>query len=1026
LRRNGHPPAERSDAVRDAVEITTDYLRQDPEPWRTVAYSILGHVAISTGLGEIRLPKGRKQRLLLAALLLHAPRIVSTDRLCEILWGAHQPEDPEASLRTQVSRLRAFLRETGKDSEAIRSAVFGYRLLIEPEVLDAGRFELLLRRARALEGAAKLALLDEALALWRGEPFEEFADLEVFLGETTRLRELHAGAREARVECLLAAGRISEALAAVEELVYADPLRERPRALLMEALYRAGRQHDALSSFQQYRRLLSDELGLDPSPALRRLESEILRHERETVVLSPEATVRLRQRSPSRSSDEDRSDPGTGAEAVPGIARDPTHAPPPVPLTRLIGRETEMASVRRLLQSTRLLTLTGAGGSGKTRLALELAAHIHADAEIKVAWVGLEGLADARLLSQEVAAQLGVREQPGRTAEEVLLQLLEPRRLLLCVDNCEHLIAACAHLVERLLGRLPRLTILTTSREPLGIPGELTWPVPPLPVPNEDTEDPDLLRECAAVRLFAERASAADPRFEVSRRNARSVAQVCRRLDGMPLALELAAARVRTMPVEEIVARLDRRFLLLNAGSRTALPRHQTLRAAIDWSYELLSEPERQLLEQLSVFAGGFTLSQVEAVCESRDDAAGQILDMFAALVDKSLVIAKGEQRPDRYRLLETIREYARERLEQRGEGASVRQRHAAYFTALAEEAEPNLLGGRRREWIDRLSMEQDNLRAALHWTRSEPGAASLHLRLAAALWWTWHAQGHISEARDWTERALLLPEASQPGLLRARVLYGAAMACWIGGEDALARRRAEEGLELARSLDDARTLTRALSICAWMLREAGDLASAIRLADECVVVARRGNLTPAELAFDLWLQGSVHSTAGNLEIARNAQQEAAAIWRAEGVKWGLSQVLHGLAIVSLTRGELEEAERRCREALLVLRDERETYWTCRALEGLAAIVAKQGEVARAAHLLGAAESLREPIGAPLRAFETPRYQETVSLLREKMSEADLSAAWARGRTWSLEQALEYALAGEDQTGVAASPVLGR
>jgi predicted ATPase/DNA-binding SARP family transcriptional activator len=986
-------------------------------------YHVLGRVAVGTDGGGLALPKGRKQRLLLAALLLRAPRTASVDRLCDILWGESQPEDPAASLRTQISRCRAFLREVGADPETLCREPYGYRMAVEPADVDAGQLELLLRRAADLPpDRERASLLEEALALWRGDPFEEFADHATFLGEVTRLRELRCGARESLVECLLTEGRVSEALAAAEELVGEDPLRERPRALLMQALYHAGRQHEALASFQEYRRRLADELGLDPSPALRQLEGEILRHEH--LPLPPQAVVALRTPPPEPPASVPRGDNAPPQETTAPSTTSLLHAPPPLPLTRLIGREHELVSVRRLLDSGRLVTLTGPGGSGKTRLALEIGARLQESGAPAVVWVGLEGLADPELLTQEIATMLGIRGQPDRPLEETLLRVLHSRELLLCLDNCEHLIDACARLAETLLRGCRALSILTTSREPLRVGGELVWPVPPLPVPPGDMDDADALSEFAAVTLFVERASAADPLFRLTRDTARPVVQICRRLDGIPLALELAAAQTRAMPVAQLAARLDRRFHLLTAGSRTALPRHQTLHAAIEWSYRLLPEPERQLLQRLSVFAGGFTLEAVESVCaDAGSKDSGSVLTAFTALVDKSLVVATGDGGSDRCRLLETIRAFGRDRLQERGEEDELRRRHAAHFTALAEAAEPHLLGGRRRMWIDCLAREQDNLRAALHWTRSDPGSTSLHLRLAASLWWIWHAEGQVTEARSWIEQALLLPAASEPGPTRAKLLYGGAMASWLVGDHMLARARAEEGLEVARALGDDRALARALSVHAWLLRDHGEIEGAVRFADECVHIARRGNVTPAELAFGLWVQGSVHSTAGDLDIARAAQEEAAVIWRSEGMRWGISQVLHGLAIVSLTRGDLDDAARLCREAVAELREETDVYWMCRALEGLAAILARQSSFERAARLLGVAEALREPIGTPLLAFETPRHEQTVALIRERMSEAEFAAAWTRGRALSLEQAVAYALA-EDCTREPPGPAL--
>lgn len=993
----------------------------DPESFVHMKYRVLGPIQVADDDGGIRVPGGGKQRLLLAGLLHHGNRVISTDRLISVLWHHDTPDDPGGALRTQVSRLRAFLAEAGAGAAALKSEAYGYRLAVDPDAVDAARFEAILEQAgRSEDPRHRLALLDEALTLWRGEPFEEFADLTHFLGEVTRLRELHAGARERRVDALLECGRTSDALAAAERLVREEPLRERPRALLMAALYEAGRASEALAAFQEFRRTLSEELGLDPSPSLRQLEGEILRHER--PVRAPHPAVPM----PVEGDESQGADASDRASLPEPLAR----TAPPVPLTPLIGRGQELASVRRLLDSSRLVTLTGAGGSGKTRFALELAAHLREREGRNVVWVGLESLADAELVPQEVAAALGVRERVGQSLRETLARALGPRDVLLCLDNCEHLVEACAHLTEWLLRGCPGLRVLTTSREPLGVRGELTWPVPPLPVPEEGVAEPDALLAVPSVQVFVERASAASPAFRVTPENAPAVAGICRRLDGMPLALELAAARVRTMPVQEIVKRLDRSFLLLTAGSRTALPRHRTLRAAIDWSYQLLSDPERRMLERLSVFTGGFSLEAVEAVCgaafeedlEDSEHAGNGAVDLFSGLVDRSLIVVGAAGNGTRYRLLETVREYAGGKLAEReGEGA-LRRQHAEFFTDLAEAAEPHLLGAEGTTWTDRLAADQDNLRAALAWTREAvdtgspqaAGAVELQARMVAALWWFWHARGQVGEARVWLERALDLPVERVPEPVRAALLYGGAMAAWVGGDLPLARIRAPEALAAARRLDDARALSRALGTYAWVLRDAGDLTKAIPAADECAGVARGAGLDAPELAFALWIQGSVHSTAGNLVLARDAQEEALRIWRSAGVGWGLSQVLHGLGVIALERGDLEEAMDRFREALAALGDDGDPYWTCRGLEGLAAGLACRGEDARAARLLGAAEALREAIGTPLLAFETPRHLRTVEGLRVRLGPEVFAAASAQGGRWLQHEAVAYALAEEE------------
>jgi predicted ATPase/DNA-binding SARP family transcriptional activator len=964
-------------------------------------YAVLGPIQLVTPAGPLR-PPGDKQRLLLALLICHAPRVVSSDRLLDAVWGAAQPAHPEAALRTQLSRLRTLLRQCGVGPDAVVSEAHGYRLTAVAAEIDAGHCEMLVRAAADESGAAeRLALLDEALSLWRGEAYEEFADLHAFQGEIVRLAELRVRAGGQRVECLLELGRSGDAVAAAERLVAADPLRERSRALLMQSLYDAGRQADALSAFQDYRRLLAAELGLDPSPELRQLETALLRHERG-------APPRRAGAGETTGAGEVRSD--RVQEDAGGVSGAALSGGPPKPLTRIIGRQDELRRLGRLLASTRLLTLTGAGGSGKTRLALEVRRALGADDERAVAWVGLDGLARDGDVAAYVAAALGVQDTPSEPITASLLRSLRTRRLLLVLDNCEHVVASCAGLVQQLLAACPSITIVATSREPLAIAGEVTFPVPPLATPPDADLVVAALGGYPAVELFMERAQAAAPEFQLDDTTAPAIARICRAVDGIPLGLELAAARLRTLPLDRIVDRLGERAALRGAN-RSAVPRHRTLRAAIEWSYELLTTPERDAFAQLSLFAGGFALEAAEAVV--RVAAGPAVIELVASLVDKSLVAFESDGLGGRYRLLETIREFAGAKLGAGEPCAEARRRHAAYFAALAEEAEPHLLGAGRRAWLARLIVEQDNLRSALQWALSDPAASALNARLAAALWWFAHARGQVAEARAWMDAALRLPGATDDAAVHGRLLYGAAMAAWGAGELTAATRVASDALAVARAHGEPGLLARALGISAWLLREHGDLDAAVRVADEAADTARRAQLPPAALGFALWTQGSTLQTAGLNERARSVQEEAASIWRREGVYWGLSQVLHGLAVLALTEGRLDDAVRLCGEAIAALSENADAYWSCRVLEGLAAVLARQGRGERAATLLGAAEALREPIGTPILVFETPRYEQTLALLRELLEPGALDAAWRRGRALTLELALQL---GADST----------
>jgi predicted ATPase len=436
------------------------------------------------------------------------------------------------------------------------------------------------------------------------------------------------------------------------------------------------------------------------------------------------------------------------AEAQP-TTRTPQRAPNNLPtqLSSFVGREKELAEVRRLLKDTRLLTLTGAGGCGKTRLALAAADELVETFEDGVWLVDLAPLSDPSLVPQAIASAPGVREQPGRSLTETLSDYLASRKVLLVLDNCEHLIESCAELAEFLLRSCPGLWVLATSREALGIAGEVAWPVPSLSLPDlRRVPNIDSLSRYEAARLFIDRAEAIKPTFALTEQNAPSVARICYRLDGIPLAIELAAARTKVLSVEEISERLDDCFGLLTTGNRTALPRQRTLYATMVWSHELLSEQEQILFRRLSVFAGGFTLQAAEAVCAGDDLERNEVLDLLSHLVDKSLVIMRENSTGTRYRLLETVRQYGRERLKESED--EVEQRHAGFFVGLAEEAEGELSGSDQARWLTLLQSEHDNLRAALSWSLGEKRNIELGVRLAAALWLFWFARGYLSEGR--------------------------------------------------------------------------------------------------------------------------------------------------------------------------------------------------------------------------------------------------------------------------------------
>ncbi len=513
----------------------------------------------------------------------------------------------------------------------------------------------------------------------------------------------------------------------------------------------------------------------------------------------------------------------------------------PRQLTSFIGREKEMAEVRRLLSGASLVTLVGSGGAGKTRLALQVAADVVNDYPGGVWLAEFAPIADPALVPNAVASVLNVPEQPGRDMTETLVDFLRPKALLLLLDNCEHLLPACRALAAALLRKCPQVSILATSREGLGVPGEILWRVPSLTVPEDIRHLPpsEELVLYDAVRLFVDRAVASTPGFTVTNENAPAVAQVCQRLDGIPLAIELAAARVKVLAVDQIAARLGDRFRLLTGGSPSLLPRHQTLRGAIDWSYRLLSETEQVLLWRLSVFAGGWALDSAESVCAGGSVDAASILDLLTSLVDKSLVLAETHRGEARYRLLETVRQYARDRLVEAGEDAEVRTRHRTWCVALAERGAAELRGPRQRIWLERLEREHDNLGAALAWGRDDPGGADAMLRLAGALGpWFWWFRGYWGEARRWLEEALN-DRRDAPRTLLPVVYYCATYYAWRLGDHERAKMLAEEGLAVARDLGDKSNSAFLLSQLGIVAMLQKTYAEAGELFEESVRVAR-------------------------------------------------------------------------------------------------------------------------------------------------------------------------------------------
>jgi predicted ATPase/DNA-binding SARP family transcriptional activator len=723
-----------------------------------VRIGILGPLEVRDADGQLLPVGGARLRSLLIRLAIVDGQAVPVDRLAADLWPRDAPADAANAVQALVSRLRAV---AGKD--IVEHGPAGYRLTIPPGEVDAPAFEQLVEAARARLGhgdhAAAADLLAEALGRWRGPALADVADAPFAAPTIARLSELRLSAAEDRIDADLALGRGAGLVPEVEQLATEYPLRERLRGQLMRALYAAGRQADALAVFEDTRRTLADALGVDPSPALAAIHLAILRAE---LPAGPP--------------------PATGPPRAPAARPDsPAPAPLaaragrphnlPAQLTSFVGRDDELERVaRRLLDEARLVTLTGPGGAGKTRLSVEVGARVADQAPDGVWFVPLAPVRDAFDVPQAVLTALGV--WPADPVEAARLAAMEPldrlgevlaaRSVVLVLDNCEHVLDAVASLAGRVLADAPGVRILATSREPLGLTGETLCPVPSLPLPAEDAT-PDQAAASPAVRLFADRAAAVRPGFRVDDVSAGPVAAICRALDGIPLAIELAAARVRALTPQQVAERLDDRFALLSVGTRAALPRHQTLRAIVDWSWDLLDDTERAVLRRLSVFSGGATPEAAEHVCAPGAAAADRatVVEVIASLVDKSLVTAAGDGHV-RYGLLETVRVYAADRLAESGEADLVSAAHADYFLDLAERAEPQLRSRDQLAWLDRLSAEHDNLSAALR-NVIAAGNADRALRFFRSLAWFWILRDYDVEAREWSAEVLRVAGDAPP-----------------------------------------------------------------------------------------------------------------------------------------------------------------------------------------------------------------------------------------------------------------------
>jgi len=977
----------------------------------------------------------RKARSLIKLLALAPGHHLHREQVMETLWpklGVHKASN---NLHQILHAARRALEPSALASRSA-AASSSYLLLRDEQLtlcpdsplwVDAEAFQQAADAARqAMEPAAIRAAIDlyagELLPEDRYEPWVE---------------ERRAELRELFLSLLLEVGALleereefGEAIEVLGRVVAEEPTHENAHVGLMRLYALLGRRREALSQYERLREALFRELGTEPEATTTRLQQEIWAGTLPHPDLSPTGLSERRD-----------------GEEILSAAGETRRHNLPLARTSFIGREREKLEVKRLLAMTRLLTLTGAGGCGKTRLALEVARDLVGAYPDGLRLVELAPLTDPTLIAQAVAQALSVREQPGQALLETLKYTLRTKKILLVMDNCEHLIEAVVSLVDALLPSCHNLRILATSRVTLNTTGEINRVVPSLTVPSLSVTDsrqqastPRELETYESVRLFVERARQRDPSFVLTLRNAQAVSQVCRRLEGIPLAIELAAARMGVLSAGQFAKRLEDYLRLLSRGSRTAEPRHRSMRATFEWSHELLSEPERILFRRLSVFAGGWTLEAAEEACSGEGIEEGEVLDVLSELVERSLVVTDaGHEEVPRFRMLEPIRQYGQERLQESGESEAIRTRHAWYYQALAEaadveeegaqeEADPRMKGAPPLEWLKRMESEHANLRAALSWSldedaesdedaRLDGGRVELGLRLAVALFWFWYTHDYSTEGRRYLERARSSGHSKKAARLRARALNGAAGIAMPQGDYGGAKALVEEGLALYRELKDEEGIASALTdlglAALWGQRDDIPVGAVMEELREL----RPQLENRRTLAWLLVLEGMIALTQGDLERSVTLHEQSLHLFREMRDTAGLINTLGQLGGIVLVQGDYEGSLPPLRESLRLAWESDYTLAIQFCLYGLACVAASRQQPVRAARIWGAVEGIEETYGVQISAIALAQmdYEGRLSVAHSQLDEEAWSGAWAQGKAMPLEQAVGYALSGEEE-----------
>lgn len=944
-------------------------------------------------------------------LLLRRDEVVPTDQLIDALYPDSDPAKIRKDLTGRISQLRRTLEpdlERGPDSRFVETCNEGYRFRSDACWVDVAAFERALDEADSLREGKQwgqaVGRYREALGHYGGdllpdEPYAEWA-----LEPREWLREQHRRALEGAAICHVHLARYPDAIRHLEQLLSDEPTRESAVRWLMLAHHFHGAPEKARSTYAACEAALRSELDAEPTAETQQLFSRIER----------------------------------GKVAAPKRSR-PHNLPEP--MSSFVGRADDLAEVGNLLDSNRLVTLTGVGGIGKTRLALELARTQLDEYADGVWWVDLAPLAEPRSVPQAVATALGLREASGQTIEATLAAELAANELLLVLDNGEHVVEAAASLVARLLAASPDLTVLATSRRPLEVPGEAVWPMPLLDLPEVE-ESPNQMEDAEAVRLFVDRARAARPGFALTEANAASVARICRQLEGVPLAVELAATQVRALAPEQIQARLRERFERLGSGPPAAGTRHQSLEAALEWSYQLLAPEEQSLLRRLAIFRGGFTTEAAEAVCAGHGVDCEAVVPALTGLVEQSLVRFDGT----RYRLLEPVRQFGETKLGTSNAAERTRQRHLAYFLRLAEAAEEKLDGPDQTALFRELDAEHDNVRAALAWAlRTEKVEQALRLAWAFARFW--HNRGHWTEGRRWLEQVLQRREAASRQI-QAKVLHRFGQTAALQGDNDNAQAALDEGLAMFRELGDRRATGYVLKTFGMIKAHEGKRDEARRLAEEALAIARdigdeflamgslnnlgvhhneQGDLATARqrfeecrakaaatgnrrtLALSIFNLGKVANYEGQSDQARQLFEESLRHFRELDMKPEISGLTAKLGVLKLRQGNHEEAFNLLSESLAMswnIGHQRRSMFT---LSSLASAFQARGQAIEAAQLQGAATAALEQIDTVLEREERDLYERTATALQEALGDDGYKQAFEAGQALSLEEAIERA-----------------